>query len=231
MDKALTLSRAELETRTFISGVYHWMLYGLGMTGVVAWWAASRPALTRALIQDPMLLIILLVIELGLVFVLAGWVQKMTAAEAAVTYLAYAALNGLTMSFVFLLYTAASIALVFFVTAAMFAVMSVYGYLTKANLTAIGNICLMGLVGLIIASIANLFLGNPALYWATTYVGVLVFVGLTAYDTQKMRELAVTGLDDPEIERKEEIVGALQLYLDFLNLFLELLRILGREKD
>jgi uncharacterized protein len=231
MDDTLTLSKTEIETRSFINDVYHWMLYGLSLTGIVAWWISNQPALIQAVAQNRTAFFILLLIELGLVFALAGWVQKMSTTEAAVAYLAYAALNGITMSCIFLVYTKASIALAFFVTAATFAVMSVYGYVTKTDLTAVGNICFMGLVGIIIASIANWFLRSSTVYWVTTYVGVLVFVGLTAYDTQKIKQMAATGAHDPDAERKEAIFGALTLYLDFVNLFLDLLRIMGKRRD
>jgi uncharacterized protein len=135
------------------------------------------------------------------------------------------------MSVIFLIYAKSSIASAFFVTAGTFACMSAYGYATKADLTTMGNLCFMGLVGIVIASLVNLYFQNPAVLWATTYIGVLVFVGLTAYGTQKLKQLDLLLTPGSDEEEKESIVGALTLYLDFINLFLDILRIMGRKRD
>ena len=157
--------------------------------------------------------------------------QKISAASAGIVFLLYAILNGITFSLIFLIYTSSSIALTFLITAGTFGIMSLYGYFTKRDLTTVGNIATMALIGLIIASVINLFLSNDIVYWITTYAGVLIFVALTAYDTQKLKQLYLVGESTVGGERKEAIVGALTLYLDFINLFLLLLRIFGRQRD
>ena len=150
--------------------------------------------------------------------------------RAAGLFYVYAILNGLTLSVVFLIYTKGSIATTFFVTAGTFAGMSAYGYITKRDLTSVGNFMMMGLFGLIIASVVNMFMRSEMIYWVTTYAGILIFVGLTAYDTQKIKELNVIGNAGTDEDHKEAIHGALILYLDFINLFLYLLRLLGRRR-
>jgi FtsH-binding integral membrane protein len=154
----------------------------------------------------------------------------MSASTATMIFIAYSALNGLTLSLIFVIYTAESIASTFFITAGTFAVMSIYGYTTKADLSKWGNLLFMGLVGILIASVVNIFLQDEMLYWITTYAGVLIFVGLTAYDTQKIKATNIIGNEGTEDDSKEAIMGALTLYLDFINLFLYLLRIFGRKK-
>ena len=154
----------------------------------------------------------------------------MNASMAIGLFLLYSALNGLTMSIIFLIYTSASIASTFFITAGTFGVMSAYGYFTKKDLTSIGNIAFMGLIGIIIASIVNIFLQSPMLYWAVTYIGVLVFVGLTAYDTQKIKKMSLEMDIESEEGSKGAVMGALALYLDFINMFIFMLRIFGQRK-
>jgi FtsH-binding integral membrane protein len=154
----------------------------------------------------------------------------MSVNTAMLIFFLYAALNGLTFSLIFLIYTAESIASTFFVTAGTFAVMSIYGYTTKSDLSRWGNLLFMGLIGLLIASVANWFLESTTLYWITTYIGVILFVALTAYDTQKIKATNIIGNEGSDEDSKEAIMGALTLYLDFINLFLFLLRIFGRKK-
>ena len=151
----------------------------------------------------------------------------MTASQATGTFILYSGLNGITFSFIFLAYTASSITSAFMVTAGTFGAMSLYGYATKKDLTSWGSFLFMGLIGLVIASLVNMFLHNPALTWITTYAGVLIFVGLTAYDTQKIKMMNVLGNEGTDEDQKEAIIGALTLYLDFINLFLMILRIMG----
>lgn len=151
----------------------------------------------------------------------------MSTTTAIAAFMGYAILNGLTLSLIFLIYTFSSIALTFFVTAGTFAVMSVYGYVTKTDLTKIGKIMMMLLVGIIIASIVNMFLKSPMIYWITTYIGVAVFVGLIAYDTQKIKNYFLELNGDESLKGRMAIMGALTLYLDFINLFLFLLRLFG----
>jgi FtsH-binding integral membrane protein len=154
----------------------------------------------------------------------------MSAVGAGALFYAYAIMNGLTLSVVFLVYTRSSISTVFFITAGTFAAMSIYGYTTKRDLTSVGHFMMMGLFGLIIASVVNMWLRSPQMYWVTSCVGVIVFVGLTAYDTQKIKQLNVIGNAGTDEDHKEAIHGALVLYLDFVNLFLYLLRLLGRRR-
>ena len=231
MEDSLTLSQTEMENRTFIRHVYNWMSAGLAVTGGISWYMASNEAMIRNLVRSPVILIGLIIVEFILVASLAGWIKSMSASTASLVFFSYAALNGVTLSVVFLAYTASSIASTFFVTAGMFGVMSFYGFTSKTDLTGVGNLCFMGLIGIILASLVNFFLRSSAVYWATTYIGILVFVGLTAYDTQKIKQLNIIGNEGTDEDKKEAISGALTLYLDFINLFLDLLRVMGKRRN
>jgi FtsH-binding integral membrane protein len=231
MNTDVLLQREQVEA-AFISKVYGWMSAALVITGVVAMWAASTPAVKNAF--DPasgsMLPFYLLIgVEFGAVIFLSARINKMTAETAGIVFLVYSILNGLTLSMVFLIYTSSSIASTFLVTAATFGVMSAYGYMTKKDLTSIGNLAFMALIGLIIGSVVNIFLQSEIMYWVITYAGVLIFVALTAYDTQKIKRMAAYD-DTQEVSKKKSIMGALTLYLDFVNLFLYLLRFMGDRK-
>lgn len=215
------------ETRVFIVDVFRWMTAGLAATGAVALFMAGRPELVVQIAGNPILFWGLFLAELAAVFVLSGRTESLSPASATAIFLSYAAVNGLTLAVIFLVYTQASIANAFFVTAGMFAAMSVYGSVAKTDLTSIGNLAFMALIGLIIASVVNVFLRSPGLDWAISYAGVLIFTALTAYDTQRIKGMATWGED----ETKEAISGALALYLDFVNLFLSLLRIMGRKRN
>lgn len=221
------LSQAEVEQRSFITHVYNWMALALLITAAVAKLTVMTPPLLGFVVGNQLVFFGLLIAELLLVGYLAVTVKKMSASTATFTFLGYSALNGLTMSVVFLAYTHSSIASTFLITAGTFGAMSAYGFFTKKDLTSIGNLCFMGLIGLIIASVVNIFFRNSAVYWFTTYAGILIFVGLTAYDTQKIKAMNVIGNEGTEEDRKEAIIGALTLYLDFINLFLLLLRLFG----
>jgi FtsH-binding integral membrane protein len=221
-------TQVQIETRNFIIRVYHWMTAGLAITGAVAWLMVSNPPMILGLVHIPFLFMGLLIAELVLVFYLAGWVMTMSSSTASLVFLLYSALNGVTISVIFLVYTRASIANAFFVTAGTFGAMSLYGYTTKDDLTTIGNFCIMGLFGIILGSVANWFLHSPMLDWITTYASILIFVGLTAYDTQKIKQMNVIGNEGTEEDTKEAISGALALYLDFINLFLSILRATGK---
>ncbi len=214
---------------SFINRVYGWMCGGLVLTALVAMWAASTPAVMNTILSNRILFFGLIILELVAVGFLAVRLNKMSAAAATGVYLAYAALNGLTLSVIFYHFTMESLATTFFATAGTFGVMSLYGYMTKRDLTSFGNLCMMMLFGVIIASVVNMFWASSMLYWVTTYIGIAVFVGLTAYDTQKIKEMsmAVDGIEQSDSARKYAIFGALTLYLDFINLFLLLLRIFG----
>ena len=218
------------EQQRFITKVYAWMSFALIITGVVAMQTAEAPKLVNFIYGSQWTFFGLLMLQLILVAYLVSLVEKMSSQTATLVFILYAALNGLTLSAIFIIYTKASLATTFYVTAGTFGVMSIYGYLTKTDLTRFGNLLFMGLIGLIIASIANFFLQSEMLYWITTYAGVLIFVGLTAYDTQKIKETNIIGNEGTDEDKKEAIIGALTLYLDFINLFLLLLRLLGRRR-
>jgi len=226
----ITEEAMQAETQRFFVKVYGWMSLALIVTGLVAFWTASNSYAVSIVLENKFVFYALLLSEIILVAFLVGWIMKMSSQTAAVIFILYSILNGLTLSIVFLVFTTDSIASTFFITAGTFAIMSLYGYFTKSDLTKFGNLLLMGLVGLVIASLINLFYQNATLYWATTFVGILIFVGLIAYDTQKIKNLNLIGNEGTDEDKKEAIVGALTLYLDFINLFLKLLRLFGKRK-
>ena len=228
--RTVTEEQVEELQRAFVLKVYGWMAAGLMLTGIVALFTIQIPGLIQVLATHPILFIGLLVVELGLVVWLSARVQKMTATTATLVFLGYSALTGVTLSLIFLVYTTESLASTFFVTAGTFGVMSAYGYVTKRDLSGLGSFMMMGLIGMIIASVVNIFLSSPTVYWITTYVGVLVFVGLTAYHTQKIKMMGEISMEGGEAEQKGAIIGALMLYLDFINLFLLLLRVMGNRR-
>lgn len=215
--------------RTYMLKVYNLMALGVALTGIVAYafaqTAASNPAFAQAVYNTPLKWVILLA-PLGLVLFLSFGIQRMSAFTAQLTFWAYAALVGASISSIFLVYTDASIAQTFAVTAASFAALSLYGYTTKRDLSAMGSFMMMGLFGLIIASLVNFFLQSSALDFAISVIGVLIFAGLTAWDTQKIKEMYFES-DGFEVMQKKAIMGALSLYMDFLNLFLFMLRFMG----
>jgi hypothetical protein len=215
--------------RAFITKVYGWMALALAITGVVAVSTASNIEAVLPLLQGPGLILMIL-LQLGTVLVLSFAINKLSAGVATGLFIFYSALTGFTLSTLFFVYTTSSIASTFFITSGTFAIVSAYGYVTKTDLTKFGNLMLMGLIGIIIASLVNFFLQSEAVMWAVTYIGVVVFVGLIAYDTQRIKRMA-NGLDDDgDVQRKAAVVGALALYLDFINLFLKLLRLLGQRR-
>ena len=215
--------------RSYMLRVYNYMTAGLVITGAVAWftsqWAMSSQSNAELLYASPLAWVIMLS-PLAFVMVLSFGINKLSAGTAQLLFWAFAAVMGLSLSSIFLVYTGASIARVFFITAATFGAMSLYGYTTKRDLTGIGNFLIMGLIGLIIASLVNMFLASSALDFVISAVGVLIFVGLTAYDTQKIKE-SYSASFGAEVLAKGAIMGALSLYLDFINLFLMLLRLFG----
>lgn len=215
------------EQQRFMVRVYNWMTSGLAVTGLVAMLTASSPAMMELIFTNPVIFYGLIIVELGMVFWLAGFIQGMSARMAQGVFFGYSILNGLTLSSIFLTYTEASIASTFFITAGTFGAMSYFGYVTKKDLTSWGSFFFMGLIGIIIASVVNIFLESEMLHFVISYIGVLVFVGLTAYDTQKIKMMNIIGNEGSDEDTKEAISGALTLYLDFINLFLMLLRILG----
>jgi len=221
-------SRADTVTvARFFNAVYAWMAAGLALTAMVAWYVSTRPDLMMQIFRGPVL-IGLIIVELVLVFTVAAAVNKINAAVATGLFLLYSALNGLTLSAIFIVYAQATIASAFIITAGTFGAMSVWGFVTKRDLSGMGSILFMALIGLVLASIVNMFWANSMLTMLINYAGVLIFVGLTAYDTQKLKAIAVATAHDAAMSARLSVSGALTLYLDFVNLFLFLLRILGR---
>jgi FtsH-binding integral membrane protein len=228
--RKLTLDQIQAETQRFMVKVYGWMCLALFITGLMAMYTASSEAMLGIILGNRFVFFGLLIVEVIAVGSLAAMVHRMSASTATLLFVGYSLLNGLTLSVIFLVFTAESIASTFFITGGTFGVMSLYGYTTKSDLSRWGNLLFMGLMGIIIASIANFFMKSEMLYWITTYIGVIIFVGLTAYDTQKIKNTNIIGNEGTEEDSKEAIMGALTLYLDFINLFLFLLRIFGRRK-
>ncbi len=230
MSDAYRSDAAEVRINAFLRNVYGWMAAALAVTGFVALAVTRMPGLQRAILGNSVIFFGLIIGEVALVMILAARVQRMSASTATAVFVGYSVLNGLTLSMVFLAYTSASVAQAFFVTAGVFGVMTIYGFVTKTDLSRLGNILGMALIGFIIASVVNIFLRSEGLYWIITYAGVLLFTGLVAYDTQKIKQMALSGAGDDESGQKLAIIGALKLYLDFVNLFLLLLRVLGRQR-
>jgi FtsH-binding integral membrane protein len=214
--------------RAFLARVYTFMALGLGVTGVVALAMAASPDAMALVFGGRWVLMGLIAAELLLVFAFASVAARASAGVATLMLLAYSVLNGVTMASIFLVYTRGSIGSTFLITGGMFGALAAYGTVTKRDLSSLGSFAMMGLVGLVIASVVNLFLGSPMLYWLTTFVGVIVFTGLTIYDTAKLKTIAALGAGQgKQAETKLALQGALSLYLDFINLFLMLLRIFG----
>lgn len=225
------VQRANSGIQTYMAQVYGWMSCGLLLTAFIAWYTANTPAVLNVIFSSRITFFGLIIAQLGLVFVISGMINRLSGMMATTLFMLYSALTGLTLSTIFIVYTTASIGSTFLISAGMFGAMSLYGYTTKRDLSGLGNMLFMGLIGIVLASLVNIWLKSPALTWVVTYIGVIVFVGLTAYDTQKLKNLG-EGLDpsDQESFRKYSIVGALTLYLDFINLFLMLLRIFGNRR-
>lgn len=226
-----TVLRSDTTFRTLLQQVYGWMAAGLALTALIAWYVSQSETLLTLIFGNQPVFFGLIIIELALVFGLSWGIGRMTSALATAGFVLYAAINGATLAAIFLVYTSESIASTFLVTACVFGAMSLYGYTTQRDLSTLGNLLIMALIGLIIASLVNIFLQSTAIYWVTTYAGVLIFVGLTAYDTQKLKRLS-NQIDERDTEtfQKMVVLGALTLYLDFINLFLYLLRLLGKRK-
>lgn len=219
-------------TNLFLRGVYNWMSLGLGLTSLVAYMVATSPAIAQAIFGNPLLFWGLVIAEFGLVMGISSAVHRMSAGMATGLFLLYSALNGATLSSVLMVYTASSVFKAFIVCTGMFAMMSVYGATTKKDLTSWGSFLFMGLIGIVIASIVNIFMASTALDFVISGIGVLLFTGLTAFDTQKLKMMGESApMDDTLAIRRGTILGALTLYLDFINLFLFLLRFFGSSRD
>ena len=225
--RTMSVDATAAEQQRFMVRVYNWMTAGLGITGFMAFYISNSPAMMNIIFGNPILPIALIITQIGLVFWLATRVMQMSASKATGVFMLYAGLTGITFSAIFMAYTTASIFSTFLVTAGTFGAMSLYGYTTKKDLTSWGSFLFMGLIGIIIASLVNMFMQSSMMHMIITYAGVLIFVGLTAYDTQKIKEMNILGNEGTEEDTKEAIRGALTLYLDFINLFLMLLRLMG----
>ncbi len=226
-----TFTQSAVMSRNLLRNVYIWMAMGLAITGIVAYGVSQNESLLRMLYQNNGMLILLMV-EIGLVWFLSARIMQMSPMAATIAFAVYASLNGVTISFIFLLYTGQLISTTFFITAGMFGAMSLYAIFTKSDLSSWGSFLFMGLIGMIIASLVNFFLRSEALYYIISYIGVAVFLGLTAFDTQRIKKMSDALSEDigePDYIRLS-IFGALRLYLDFINIFLFLLRIFGGRK-
>jgi len=210
--------------------VYVWMTLALVITGATAYGVATSPGLMMTIATNQLLFWELIIAEFGLVIAISAAINKLSLTTATLLFILYSVINGATLSFIFAVYTMSSIASVFFITAGTFAVMAVVGYTTKKDLTSMGKILLMALIGIIIATVVNIFLKSTGLEMIVSYLGVLIFVGLTAYDSQKIKLMLQTAPDAGEGAQKLALLGALSLYLDFVNLFIYLLRIFGRRE-
>ena len=214
----------------FFNAVYAWMAVGLAVTASVAWLVFAHPVVMRSVLSGGAIIGIFIA-EIVLVLVISSAIRAINATVATALFVLYSALNGLFLSSVFFLYTLPSITGAFVACAGMFAVMSIYGMVTKTDLTSLGKIMFMALIGLIIASVVNIFVASSALYWLVSYAGVIIFAGLTAYDTQRLRTMAVSVQGDSALAARLSVNGALILYLDFINMFLFLLRFMGKRNN
>jgi FtsH-binding integral membrane protein len=214
--------------RSYMLRVYNYMASGVALSGIVAALVASSPTFLQAIYGSPLQWVVMLA-PLGFVLAMSFGLQRMSATTLQALFWAFAAAMGLSLSWIFVAYTPVSITRVFFISAATFGAMSLYGYTTKKDLTGWGSFLLMGLIGIVIAGIVNIFLGSAAIHFAISVIGVLVFVGLTAYDTQRIREMYLEA-DGAEVATKKAIMGALTLYLDFINLMIMLLRLFGERR-
>jgi uncharacterized protein len=230
MEYAAPRSEALATPGDFLQKVFAWMVVGLLVTAASAAAIGASDSLLADVTSNPILLMVLFVVQLGLVFTIAGAVDRLPVPVAVILFLVYAALNGVIFSFVFELYTDQSIFTTFLIAASMFAALALYGATTKRDLTGLGPILFGALIALIIATVVNVFVGGSALYWITTYAGVLIFAGLTAYDMQKLQRYGESVTAGGAQEDRRAVQGALALYLDFINLFLFLLRIFGRSR-
>ncbi|MDI9864827.1 Bax inhibitor-1/YccA family protein [Flectobacillus sp. DC10W] len=211
--------------------VFGWMSLALIVTAAVSFGVASTPQIVEIIFSSKFTFYGLMIAEVGVVWWLSSRVATMSATSATVWFFLYSILNGLTLSVIFFIFTADSIVYVFGIAASMFMVMAAYGYYTKKDLTSWGSLLMMGVIGLVIAGVVNIFLRSDMFGMIVSSIGVLIFVGLTAYDTQKIKEMNIIGNEGTDEDHKEAIMGALTLYLDFINLFLYLLRLLGNRRD
>lgn len=223
--------QASLAFPALMRKVYLWMTLALVITAITAYGVATSPAAIQFILGNRIVFFGLIIAEFALVFAVGGMINRLSITTATLLFTLYSVVNGATLSIVLLAYTQESVTQVFFITAGTFAAMSAVGYLTKRDLSSVGRILFMALIGLIIATVVNIFWKNSGFMAILNYLGVLIFVGLTAYDTQKIKNMLLTAEDGGEVGQKMALLGALTLYLDFINLFLYLLRILGKARD
>jgi FtsH-binding integral membrane protein len=232
---SITLRQTQVQVRvnSFVRSVYNWMAGGLAITGFTAYAVANMPEVQQVIFGSGIVFFGLIIAQLALVFMISGRIHKMQPSTATMMFIVYSALNGATLSAIFLAYAASTITSTFFVCSATFIACSIYGYTTRRDLTSMGGFLTMGLIGIVIASLVNMFFQSGAVSTIISYVGVLVFIGLTAYDTQDIKNMALAQPDDIDAGavRKGAILGALKLYLDFINLFLMMLRIFGGNRN
>ena len=229
-----TIRQAEVQASTvFLAKVFNWMAIGLGLTGLLAFITANSMAMQQLIFGNRLVFYALMFAEIGMVVYLSARIERISSQLATGLFLAYSALNGVTLSAILLAYTMSSVAATFFITAGMFGAMAVYGLVTKKDLSGLGSFMFMGLIGIVIASMVNIFLGSSMISWVISGLGVIIFTGLTAYDVQKITQMGAAGIMDQgeAAIHKVAILGALTLYLDFINLFLSLLQFLGNRRD
>ncbi len=229
-NSTLTAARTDAARTALFRNVYLWMSMALALTALTAYTVAGSETLLQAIFTNRALFFGLIIGELALVFILAANILRMSFLTATLMFIAYSVVNGTTLSVIFLVYDLGSIGLTFLVTAGMFGAMSLYGFVTGRDLSSWGNLLFMALVGVVIASLVNLFLKSETLMWIVTYIGIVLFVGLTAYDTQRIKRMIHSGAAVDETMQKLALLGALSLYLDFVNLFLYMLRLLGNRR-
>ncbi|OKY76849.1 MAG: hypothetical protein BM485_01945 [Desulfobulbaceae bacterium DB1] len=232
--RTITTAQVQSQASTvFLAKVFNWMAIGLGLTGIIAFLVANSATAMQIFIQNPIMRWGIIIAELGLVFYLSARIMRLSAQAATGLFLLYSVLNGITMSVILQVYTATSVAATFFITAGMFGAMAIYGLVTKKDLSGMGSFMFMGLIGMIIASVVNIFLQSSMMAWVVSGLGVIIFTGLTAYDVQKITQIGASGImqEGETAIRRGAIMGALALYLDFINLFLSLLHFIGGSRD
>ncbi|NJB69102.1 hypothetical protein GGQ74_002796 [Desulfobaculum xiamenense] len=236
MNRFQAMSRPQARSldsvNAFMRGVYNWMAAGLGLTALAAFATASSPDMIQLLYSGSILSWVIIFAPFVLVMILSAGINSMSATTATITFMSYSALMGVSLSSVLLMYTGESVFTTFVICATMFGGMSIYGTTTKRDLTSWGSFLFMGLIGILIASVVNIFLANSVMHWVISVIGVVLFTGLTAYDTQRLRDMGESApYGDATVLRRGTILGALTLYLDFINLFLMLLRLFGSSRD
>jgi len=232
-NNVVSSSQAQAQASTlFLAMVFKWMALGLALTGLTAFFVANSQAAIQIFVLNPVMRWGVILGELGLVFYLSSRIERLSPQAATALFFVYAALNGITLSVILLIYTATSVASTFFITAGMFGAMAIYGLVTKKDLSTMGSFMFMGLIGMILASVVNIFMQSSMMSWVISGIGVIVFTGLTAYDVQKITQIGASGImrSGEAAIRKGAIMGALALYLDFINLFLSLLHFMGNRE-